>query len=117
MVVVEEEHPENFNEMLKRIVRANLSNPDFSVQHLEEELRMSRSSLIRRMKTNMDMRPVDYIRKCRLESAARLLRQGGMSIKEVSVMSGFNSSSYFAKCFKEHFGMLPGEFVKESVKK
>lgn len=117
VVVVEEEHPEDFNEMLKRIVRANLSNPDFSVQHLEEELRMSRSSLIRRMKTNMDMRPVDYIRKCRLESAARLLRQGGMSIKEVSVRSGFNSSSYFAKCFKEHFGMLPGEFVKESVKK
>lgn len=117
MIVVEEERPEDFNEKLRRIVRINLSNPDFSVQQLEEELGMSRSSLIRKMKANMDMRPVDYIRKCRLESAARLLKQGGISIKEVSVRSGFNSSSYFAKCFKEHFGLLPGEYVKENTKK
>lgn len=116
-VIVPKEEPEDFNKKLKRIVAANLSDPDFCVQQLEEQLGMSRSSLIRRMKANLDMRPVDYIRKCRLESAAKLLKEGSLSIKEVSMRAGFNSSSYFSKCFKEHFGILPGEYVKENVKK
>jgi AraC-like DNA-binding protein len=57
-----------------------------------------------------DMTPVDYLKMRRLEQAATLLRQG-IRITEVAGRVGFTSSSYFAKCFKSCFGVLPKEFV------
>lgn len=47
----------------------------------------------------------------RLKKAAVLLAEGKYRVSEIGYMVGFNSSSYFAKCFKNQFGVKPGEFA------
>jgi len=46
----------------------------------------------------------------RLQRARELLRQGGVSIHEVALRSGFASSSYFARRWRRRFGISPGEW-------
>ena len=44
--------------------------------------------------------------------AAQLLKEGECKINEVCYMTGFNTPSYFTKCFQKQFGILPKDFVK-----
>jgi len=99
-----------FMERLQKMVSENMSDEDFSIDQLAEQMNMSRSSFYRKIKALTDMTPVDYLKMRRLEQAATLLRQG-IRITEVAGRVGFTSSSYFAKCFKSRFGVLPKEFV------
>lgn len=94
---------------------ANLSDEDFSVNNLADELNMSRSSFYRKLRTLTKMSPVDYIKHYRLDCAARMLREG-RRVTEVLLDVGFTSSSYFAKCFKNQFGVLPKDYVKSLEK-
>ena len=99
-----------FMERLQKMVSENMSDEDFSIDQLAEQMNMSRSSFYRKIKALTDMTPVDYLKMRRLEQAATLLLQG-IRITEVAGRVGFTSSSYFAKCFKSRFGVLPKEFV------
>ena len=71
---------------------------------------MSRSSFYRKIKSITGMSPSEFLMKVRLNKAAEMLLQNDYIIKEVYEQIGFNSSSYFAKCFKEQFGMLPKDY-------
>jgi len=52
--------------------------------------------------------PVAYLNQCRLERAAQQLRDGpAVSVTEIALANGFNSSQYFATAFRKHFGMTP----------
>ncbi len=59
--------------------------------------------------------PLHYLNHCRLEYAAKLLRDDrGMSITDVALACGFSSSQYFATLFRVCFGIVPTAF-RESV--
>jgi AraC-like DNA-binding protein len=51
-----------------------------------------------------------------LKKAAWLLTQGEYRINEICFLTGFNTPSYFSKCFKKQFGVLPKDFLKEEDK-
>lgn len=104
---------ETFLKTLKEIVVENMQNPDFCLDDMARLLNMSRSSLNRKIKGILDMTPNDYIRLERLKKAAELLNEGECKINEVCYMTGFNTPSYFTKCFQKQFGILPKDFVKE----
>jgi AraC-like DNA-binding protein/mannose-6-phosphate isomerase-like protein (cupin superfamily) len=58
--------------------------------------------------------PMEFLKQCRLNHAARQLRQRpDISITEVCFSNGFNSSQYFATCFRKQFKMSPREFVSK----
>ena len=101
---------EEFLKKLNEIVQANIQNPDFSLLDMADQLCMSRSSLNRKIKGILDVTPNDYIRIERLKKAALLLKERNCKINEVCYMVGFNTPSYFAKCFQKQFGMLPKDF-------
>ena len=99
-----------FMERLQQMVADNMRDEEFSIDQLAEQMNMSRSSFYRKIKALTDLTPIEYLKMRRLEQAATLLRQG-LRITEVAERVGFTSSSYFAKCFKARFGVLPKDFV------
>lgn len=103
---------EAFLKTLNEVVVENMQNPDFSLDEMASLLNMSRSTLNRKIKGVLDMTPNDYIRLERLKRAAQLLKEGEMQVNEVCYMTGFNTPSYFTKCFQKQFGVLPKEVVK-----
>ncbi len=101
---------ESFLRNLKEIIVENMQNPDFSLDDMADLLNMSRSSLNRKIKGILDMTPNDYIRLERLKKSAQLLKEGECKINEICYMVGFNTPSYFTKCFLKQFGVLPKDF-------
>ena len=109
-------HSKADEEFLKKIneaILANIENELFGVSELADQLHMSQSSLLRKIKGISELTPNGYIRLVRLKKSAELLGDGLHSIAEISEMVGFNSPSYFTKCFQKHFGELPKDFVKK----
>ena len=105
---------EDFVMRLEKIVSENLANPSFSNTMLEELLFMGHSTLNRKMKSLFDTTPNDFIRTRRLAKAAEMLEKGNHRVNEVCYAVGFNSPSYFAKCFKKVYGELPAEWSKKN---
>ncbi len=102
---------EKFLRQLHEIVEEHMQNPDFCLDDIVDLMYMSRSSLNRKLKGLLDITPNDYIRLERLKRAAVLLKEEGGRINEVCYQVGFNTPSYFAKCFQKQFGVLPKDFV------
>lgn len=99
-----------FLEDLNENIMENLFDDEFSIDSMAEKMSMSRSTFYRRMKAITGMTPVDYLKNFRLEQAARMLKEG-MRVTEVASAVGFTSSSYFAKCFKARYGVLPKDYI------
>ena len=102
-----------FVERLQKSVADNMRDEEFSIDTLAEQLNMSRSSFYRKIKALTGMTPTDYLKTARMNQAAILLREGCRS-SEVAERVGFSSTSYFAKCFKTQFGILPKEFSEQN---
>lgn len=103
---------EEFLNKLHAVIVTNMKDSEFSVDQMASELAMSRSSLNRKIKALLDVSPNDYMRIERLKYAAELIQGGKYKINEVCYMAGFNTPSYFAKCFQKQFGVLPNEYGK-----
>ena len=101
---------EDFINKLNTLVHDNLDNSDFNVEGLAEQFNMSRASFYRKIKGVLDLTPNEYIRLERLKEAARLLKEKDLKVNEICYMVGFNSPSYFTKCFQQQFGILPKDF-------
>ena len=93
-------------------VAAKMIDSDYSVDALASDLCMSRANLHRKMRAITGQTPTDFIRNQRLERAAHLLRTTSHSVNEISNLVGFSYASYFTKCFKEKYGVLPKDYVK-----
>lgn len=103
----------NLKQKLESIILENIADESFGVGELAEQAGMSRSTLLRKLQKESELSAGQLIRKVRLEKAKELIIAGEPTISEVSYQVGFNSTSYFIKCFKEEFGTSPGEFQKQ----
>ena len=97
----------DFMQEMLAFVYEHLADPQLSVEHLAEELSLSRSQLYRKIKALTGLKTNEFIRNIRLEKAKELLAQPNTNVNTVSHKVGFSSASYFTKCYKEHFGILP----------
>lgn len=102
-----------FLEKMNSIITESISDEEFSIDLLAEQLNMSRSSFYRKITATTGMTPSDYLKTFRLNHGARLLLDG-CRVSEVAARVGFTSSSYFAKCFRGKFGMLPSEYISQA---
>ena len=103
---------EVFLQKIKEIVLKNLSNENFNTNKLAQEMGLSRSQVHRRLKKINGKSISQLIREIRLEEALRLLNGDVGTAAEISYKTGFNSPTYFNKCFHEYFGFPPGEVKK-----
>ena len=84
----------------------------FGVSELADEMNMSRSNLLRKVKKLTKLSVSQLISQVRLKRAMELLRKSSFNVSEVSQQVGFSSTSYFIKCFREYYGYPPGEVGK-----
>ncbi len=97
-----------FIDKFREIVQANISDSDFNIDSLCQELAISRAQLYRKVKALTGQAPLDLIREARLQRAKRLLETTDKSVSEIAYDTGFSSPSYFTKCYREFFGTTPG---------
>ena len=103
-------------EKLDEVILENLTDDTFGSKQMEEALFMSRSTLARKIREIYDMTPNDYLKHKRLSVATQMLLNKNVRINEVARAVGFRSASYFTKCFKAEYGVLPAEYINEKNK-
>jgi signal transduction histidine kinase/DNA-binding response OmpR family regulator len=104
---------EEFLKKLNSFLMDNISETDLNVERIAEIMRISVSTLYRKLKALTDLNSVEYIRLARLKKAAELLSEGNYRINEISYLVGFSSPSYFATSFQKQFGISPSQFVRK----
>ena len=104
---------ERFIRQTMEIIEKYISDQEFSVEQLGSELAMSRMQLFRKIKALTDQSPSEYIRTIRLKRAAQLIESNYGNLAEITYEVGFNHPSYFAKCFRELYGVAPSAYGKE----
>ena len=104
-----EDRDKQFLKQLHAIIQNNLSDSEFGVEDIGKQIGLSRVQLYRKVKAMTGSSVVDLLRKARLAKAKRLLESRSMSVSEVAYDVGFSAPSYFTKCFKDEYGILPGD--------
>jgi transcriptional regulator GlxA family with amidase domain len=89
----------------------NWQDSDFAVTELCKSMSMSKSQLYRKTIALWGLAPNLLLKEFRLEKARELLKKQSFNISQTTFDSGFNSPSYFTKCFKKKFGLLPASYL------
>ena len=105
----------DFLDKITAIIEENLSDERFGVSELAHAIGMSRSNLLRKVKKINGQSVSQFIRQIRLENAMEMLKENDQTVSEVSYEVGFGSTSYFIKCFHDHYGYPPGEVSKRQL--
>jgi AraC-like DNA-binding protein len=121
---VESEHVEKslkgsdslFIQKAVQLVENNLSNPNYGVQSLYEDLKISRSLLHKKLSSITGQSATDFITSIRIKKAAALLFEGHITVSEIAYKVGFNDPKYFSRCFKLQMGKTPSEYLLSANK-
>ena len=100
--------------LMERIMKSlnkNLSNSDFNVDMLTQDVGISRAQLHRKMKEMTGISTSEFIRNIRLEQAARLLKEQKVNVTQVAYAVGFSNLAHFSTLFRRHFGVAPSDYA------
>ena len=104
-------YDEELMERIMKVVNENMSDSDFNVEKMCDEVGVSRTQLHRKLKEITGVPTSEFLRNIRLNEAARLIRESKINITQVSYMVGFANNSHFSTAFKKYFGMSPTEYA------
>lgn len=102
-----------FMEKVRQLIEENIADENFGVDSLCDKLNMSRSALLRKIKSLFGLSPIEVIRTLKLKKAAELIQDGRYRISDVCYMVGIATPSYFSKIFFKQFGVTPKDFEKQ----
>ncbi len=91
------------------LLEANYQEQDYSVERLSEQLNLSRSQILRKIKALTGQTPVNLLRSFRLKKAEAMLDRGGYTVAEVAYTCGFNTPNYFSDVYLQVLGRRPSE--------
>ena len=111
--IITDEADQRFKDKMETIVAQHLGDPDFNVDTLAALLKMGRTKFYGKMKEFTGMSPNSYLQTERLKKAAEMLIEGDLNVTEISYKVGFQSPTYFYKCFKEKYGVPPSKFGRQ----
>ncbi len=101
---------ERFCRKLERIVTTRLRNPNLNIDIIAAQFGIGRTNFYRKVRELTGFSPNDYLKKCRMERAAELLRTTETTISEVCAQVGIPDAQYFSRVFKSHFGTTPSAY-------
>lgn len=99
-----------FLEQVLALLEKDHADSNFGVTQMQRELAMSKTQLNRKLKALTQESPRDLLRNFRLKRAAQLLAQKSDTVTQIAYQVGFTNLSYFAKCFKELYGVSPSSY-------
>ena len=105
---------ERFCRKLERVVSTRLRNPNLNIDIIAAQFGIGRTNFYRKVRELTGMSPNDYLRKCRMERAAELLRTTDLPISEVCVQVGVPDAQYFSKVFKIYFATTPSIYREQT---
>ena len=108
---------EVFLRKFRKIVLENLSNEQFGTNELARKMGLSRSQIHRKLQKINGKSITQFIREIRLEEGLKMIKGNIGTAAEISYKAGFNSPAYFNKCFREYFGITPGDVGKIPLKR
>ena len=108
---------DTFLAKLLDVMERQMDNNTLTVDELVEEMGMGRTVFFNKLKNMTGLSPVEFIREMRIKRAAQLLEERQYNITEVTYMVGMNDSRYFAKCFKNTYGVTPSEYRRAAQEK
>ncbi len=99
-----------FLEQVLDLLEKRYTDADFGVPQMQQELGMSKTQLHRKLKALTSESPGELLRNFRLKRAAQLLANKTDTVTQIAYQVGFNNLSYFAKCFKDLYGVAPSSY-------
>lgn len=111
--LITDERDRKFLDRFNAYVQSHIDDKDLNMDHLAEAMGYGRSKFYRKVTALIGCSPKEYIRKQRIERAAKLLRSSDtITVSEVAYMTGFNTPQYFSTVFRAYYNMLPSEYQK-----
>lgn len=107
------EEDAQFLENLRERVLQHIDDNRFTIEDLVGYTLLSRRVFFNKVKSLTGLAPIEFVREIRLKYAAELLKTKQYRIKEVVYMVGFSDIKYFSLCFKEKYGMTPGQYKSQ----
>ena len=102
---------ETLLELLFNKLEENYRDTDFDITEYCHVAAMSKSQLYRKTIALTGLSPNLLLKDFRLEKAKELMKKKGDNISEITFVTGFTSPSYFTKCFKKKYGLLPMTYM------
>ena len=99
----------------RKIVEEHISEVDFGVNALADQMNMSRSTLTRKIKSITRKTPLQFIRDVKMDIARQMLSNKTATVGDVALRLGYSDREYFAQTFRESFGVLPSEYLRQQV--
>lgn len=96
-------------EQVMRYIHAHIGEP-LDREKLAEIAGFSVPHFHRVFRAQVGESAIGYVRRLRLERAARKLRMGAVDISQVALAAGYDTHAAFGKAFKQQFGLNPREF-------
>jgi AraC-like DNA-binding protein len=90
-------------------IESEWKNTNLKVNDFGKILGFSKSQLYRKMMSLVGESPNSFLMNYRLKWALELIKKQNNTISEIAFDSGFSSPSYFSKCFRKKYGMMPSE--------
>jgi AraC-like DNA-binding protein len=87
------------------------NDANLKVDHFCKPLGRSKSQLYRKMILLTGQSPNTFIKEYRLKEALKCIQKRVGNISEIAFTTGFSSPSYFTKCFKKKFGLIPADYL------
>ncbi len=110
MVIVEH----NFIAKADKVIEDNLQNPQFEIEDLLQKLKVSKTTLGRKLKAETQLNTSAFVRDVRLRNAIKLICNKQFSTQEIAAYVGYNSTSYFIRTFKTKYGVTPKEYQEQA---
>ena len=93
-----------------KYVTEHIDTPDLKIDDIADAMGMSRSVLYTKIKQQLGMTPIDFVRHVRIMRACELLKDTDEPLSSVAFAVGFSDPKYFSKVFKRETGIVPTEY-------
>lgn len=102
-----------FIEKISKCIDDHLADPQFGVSTLADSVKLSVPQLNRKLKSITGLTANKYVQHVRLKKALVMLESEDVNVSEVAHQTGFSSTAYFVKSFREHYGKTPGSLLRQ----